>query len=231
MKFRQLFDAASASFTYVVGDENSGEALIIDPVFPQFDRDCALLAELGLTPKYAFDTHLHADHRSALGAMKNKFGCQTGISRAATVDCADLKVKDQDRFFVGEIPVVVMETPGHTAGCVSYRVEDRVFTGDTLLVRGCGRTDFQGGDASKLFDSATLKLFALPDDTLVYPGHDYKGFTVSTIGEEKKFNPRFSLSKAEFVTLMSSLNLDFPEKMESSVPWNANCGRIGTLER
>jgi sulfur dioxygenase len=225
MKFRQLLDPATSTYTYLIASSQSGEALVIDPVFGQLERDLLLLKELGLKLRYALDTHVHADHVSSLGVLRERTGCETVMSSASGVDCADIKVVDGDSLRLEEIIVNVIETPGHTKGCVSYKISDRVFTGDALLVRGCGRTDFQEGDAGLLYDSITQKLFSLSDETLVYPGHDYRGFSFSTVGEERKFNPRLTLPKESFLFFMKQLVLPHPKNMAEAVPVNSSCGK------
>jgi glyoxylase-like metal-dependent hydrolase (beta-lactamase superfamily II) len=225
MEFRQLFDKESSTYTYLLADPASKLALLIDPVIEQVERDAQLVKDLGLKLAYALDTHVHADHVTALDELKSRTGCQTVLSSKSGVSGADLLVKEGDRIRCGAIEVEVIETPGHTVGCVSYRVGRRVFTGDALLIRGCGRTDFQGGSAETLYDSVVGKLFRLPDETEVYPAHDYKGSTRSTIGEEKRLNPRLTLAKPAFVELMRGLNLPDPKLLHIAVPANLRCGK------
>ena len=188
------------------------------------ERDLALLSELGLELCYSLETHVHADHVTGGGKLRERTGCKTGVSASAGVECADLLLNDGDRVVLGELELVVLQTPGHTRGCLSYYTSGMVFTGDALLIRGCGRTDFQGGSASKLFDSITTKLFSLADEVLVYPGHDYCGHTVSSIGEERAYNPRLQLNEQDFISHMSSLKLDNPRKMDIAIPANLACG-------
>jgi glyoxylase-like metal-dependent hydrolase (beta-lactamase superfamily II) len=224
MIFRQLFDAESSTYTYLLGDEQTREALLIDPVREQVDRDVKLVGELGLKLAFVLDTHTHADHVTGAGELRARTGARTGGSRKAA-PCADLHVGDGERIQIGGIELVVLETPGHTDDSVSYLVGDRVFTGDALLIRGAGRTDFQNGDAAALYRSLTEVLFALPDATLVYPAHDYRGLTVSTIGEEKRFNARVAnRTRDEFIAVMRSLNLPAPKKIDIAVPANRACG-------
>ena len=224
MLFRQLFDPASSTFTYLVADDATGEAALIDPVREQLERDVKLVKELSLRLVYSLDTHCHADHVTAAGALRERLGVRT-VTGIHGADCASLMLGHGDVLQVGAIGVQVLETPGHTDCSVSYRVNDRVFTGDALLIRGCGRSDFQNGDPSILYDSITKVLFSLPDHTLLYPGHDYKGMTVSTIGEEKRLNPRVSgKSRQEFVAIMNALNLPPPAKLAEAVPANRACG-------
>jgi glyoxylase-like metal-dependent hydrolase (beta-lactamase superfamily II)/rhodanese-related sulfurtransferase len=228
MLFRQLFDSDSSTYSYLLADSASGEALLIDAVLEQLDRDVGLIDELGLRLCYALDTHVHADHVTALGALRARTGCKTVLSERAGAVCPDILVKEGDVIRFGSHALEVLETPGHTIGCVTYLMADRsmVFTGDALLIRGCGRTDFQQGDAPALYQSVHDKIFSLPDDTLIYPAHDYKGRTVSTVGEEKRHNPRLAATKSldEFVVIMNSLHLPRPKKMDAAVPANLKCG-------
>lgn len=224
MLFRQLFDPESSTYTYLLADPGTREALLIDPVREQAERDLALLRELELRLVYVLDTHVHADHVTAAALLRERTGAKTVAGRLSA-PCADIHVAHGDVLRVGGIEVQVLETPGHTDDSVSYRVGDRVFTGDALFVRGTGRTDFQNGDPGTLYDSITNVLFALPDETFVYPGHDYKGMTVSTIGEEKRFNPRVAgKSRDEFIELMRALKLPVPKKIDIAVPANRACG-------
>lgn len=224
MIFRQLFDTESSTYTYLLADEQTREALLIDPVREQVDRDLKLITELGLKLVLVLDTHTHADHVTGAGELRARTGARTGGSRNAA-PCADLHVGHGERVNVGAIEVTVLETPGHTDDSVSYVVSDRVFTGDALLIRGAGRTDFQNGDAAALYRSLTEVLFALPDSTLVYPAHDYRGLTVTTIGEEKRFNARVAnRTREEFIAVMGSLNLPAPKKIAIAVPANRACG-------
>ncbi len=226
MIVRQLFDPDTSTYTYIVVDPETREAAIIDSVKSQVDRDIRVLEEMGVTPKYALETHVHADHVTGAGLLRERLGVKVGVHEDSGAECADLKLKDGDEIPLGASKIRVLHTPGHTAGDVSYLIDGAVFTGDALLIRGCGRTDFQQGDPERLYDSITQKLFTLPDDTLVYPGHDYQGLTVSTIGEEKRFNPRLGngRSKAEFVAIMNGLDLDPPRYIDVAVPGNLRCG-------
>lgn len=224
---RQLFDAATSTYTYLLVDERTREAILIDPVYEQLERDIALIGELGVTLRYVLDTHVHADHVTASGALRARLGANTVVGREAEVACADRHVGDGDTIEIGDTILDVVETPGHTPGCVTYVTRDRAmaFTGDALLVRGCGRTDFQGGSAHALYRSIRDKLFALPDATIVYPGHDYRGFTASTIGEERHCNPRLATTtESQFVELMSKLALPQPARIAIAVPRNQQCG-------
>ncbi len=228
MIFRQLFDRESSTYTYLLGDEATGEAVLIDPVLELVDRDVRLLAELGLSLKYTLDTHVHADHVTASGTLRERLGSRAVLSARGGAACASVPVAHGDVLEFGDVALEVRETPGHTDTCVSYYLpeQDMVFTGDTLLVRGCGRTDFQAGDAETLYDSVHEQLFTLPDHTAVYPGHDYRGRTVTTVGEEKTHNPRLGggRSRAEFVEIMASLDLSLPKKIDVAVPANQKCG-------
>lgn len=226
MLFRQLFDPESSTYTYLLADEQSRKAAIIDPVKEQSARDLELIRELGLELVYSLETHVHADHVTGSGALRDATGAKVVLSRGAGVGCADVAVEDGGVLSLGRYTIRAITTPGHTVGCVSYLAGGRLFTGDALLIRGTGRTDFQGGSAEQLYDSITTKLFALPDETLVYPAHDYKGRTVSTIGEEKRLNPRLAeKTKADFVRIMGELHLPRPKKIEEAVPANLACGQ------
>lgn len=228
MLFRQLFDLASSTYTYLLADEETREAVIIDPVVEQIDRDAGLIAELGLTLLYALDTHVHADHVTASGSLAARLGCKTVLSERAGVGYADVLVKEGDAIRFGRHALEVRETPGHTDGCVTFVTSDRTmaFTGDALLIRGSGRTDFQQGDSRVLYASVHEKIFSLPDATLVYPGHDYKGRTCSSVGEERRFNPRLGGGKSidAFVAIMEGLALAPPKQIAVAVPANLHCG-------
>ena len=224
MIIRQLFDPETSTYTYLLADEKSHEALLIDPVIEQLERDLRLLNELGCKLLYSFDTHVHADHITASGSLRKQTGCKTALSYHAGVGCADIALKEGDVIKLGDSEIQVLETPGHTQTCLSFVADKHVFTGDALLIRGCGRTDFQQGNAGQLYDSITQKLFTLPNDVLVRPGHDYHGMLVSTIGEEKQFNPRLKLDKAGFIHFMSKLHLPDPNKIHEAIPANMGCG-------
>ena len=228
MIFHQLFEKETSTYTYLLGDSKSREAILIDPVIEMVERDLRLLEDLGLKLKYVLDTHVHADHVSASGALKQRTGAKVGIGAAYEMSCPDLALKDLQELSFGPYVIRVLHTPGHTSGCLTYQIENMVFTGDALLVRGCGRTDFQGGSSERLFESVREKLFNLADETVVYPAHDYKGFTRSSIGLEKSLNPRLNLdvTKEQFVELMTNLKLDPPKKIQESVPANLQCGLI-----
>jgi glyoxylase-like metal-dependent hydrolase (beta-lactamase superfamily II) len=225
MIFRQLFDYDTWTYTYLIADERTREAALIDAVHEKIERDLKLLGELDLKLRYVMETHVHADHVTAAGPLADRTGARTVAGRLSA-PCADVHVKHGDVLELGDLRIEVLETPGHTDDSVSYRVGDRVFTGDALFIRGCGRTDFQNGDAGALYDAVTGVLFALPPETRVYPGHDYNGQTVSTIGEEKRFNPRLAgRTRDEFVRLMGDLHLAPPRKIDVAVPANRACGR------
>jgi len=226
--FRQLFDPESSTYTYLLADEGTRQAVLIDPVRDQVERDEQLLRELDLKLAYTLETHVHADHIAGSGVLRQRLGSTSVMSARAGASCADRLVETGDLIEVGDLVIEARLTPGHTSGCVSYVVPQakRVFTGDTLLIRGCGRTDFQQGSAETLYDSVHQQLFTLPDDFAVYPGHDYKGRTSSTIGEEKKHNPRLGggKSKEEFARIMANLKLAHPKKIDVAVPANLECG-------
>jgi sulfur dioxygenase len=225
MQIRQLFDRESSTYSYLLAD--GGEAALIDPVREQIERDLALVRELGLRLTHVIETHVHADHVTAAGLIRERTGATTAAS-AAGAPCVDLHLAHGSTIQIGSTTLTALATPGHTDDSLSLAIPGAVFTGDTLLVRGCGRADFQNGDAGQLYDSITGVLFALPDDTLVYPGHDYTGRTVSTIGEERRFNPRIAgKTRDEFIAVMAALDLPPPKKLAESVPANRACG--GTL--
>jgi glyoxylase-like metal-dependent hydrolase (beta-lactamase superfamily II) len=231
--FRQLFDAESCTYTYLVGDYDAGVAAIVDSVREQVDRDVTLVAELGLKVAYVLETHVHADHVTGAGEIRRRTGAQTRVAKTAGVVCADEGLVEGDVVRVGEVTLRALSTPGHTAGCLSYVIEApgepaRVLTGDALLIRGCGRTDFQEGSSEVLWESVTRKLFALGDEVLVFPAHDYKGVTCSTIGEERRVNPRLGagMTREKFVALMAELHLPPPKKIDEAVPANRACGDV-----
>ncbi|NJD05183.1 MAG: MBL fold metallo-hydrolase [Methylococcaceae bacterium] len=228
MIFRQLFESETFTFSYLIGCEASKEAALIDPVAGEVETYLAVLKELGLTLKYTLETHVHADHITASGLLRERLGSRSVVHRLGGADCADILVDDGDRIRVGSLALEVRHTPGHTRGCVSYVMGDRVFTGDALFIGGCGRTDFQQGDAGQLYDSIHAQLFTLPPETLVYPGHDYQGLTVSTIGTEIRGNARLGggKSRAEFIAIMADLKLDHPKYIHIALPANQACGMV-----
>lgn len=231
MIFRQLFDSESSTYTYLIGDEATRHAVLIDPVFEQAERDLKLVAELDLTLTHVFDTHVHADHVTASGVLRERTKA-TVVGGVGGARCADIHVHHGEEVRVGDLVFRGLATPGHTDDSVSYLLGDRVFTGDALLIRGNGRTDFQNGNARQLYDSLTRVLFALPDSTLVYPGHDYLGRTVTSIAEEKQYNPRVAgRSEEEFIHIMENLHLPKPRKIDISVPANSACGDLAAAPR
>jgi len=225
MLFRQLFDSESCTYTYLLASRPGGEALIIDPVLDRVDHYLRLLGELDLTLIKVIDTHVHADHITGMGALRDKTKCVTVMGEKSSVDVVSMRVKEGDRVAIEGLALEVLFTPGHTSDSYCFKMPDRVFTGDTLFIRGTGRTDFQGGSAYAQYDSIFNKLLKLPEETLVYPGHDYKGDTVSTIGEEIRFNPRLQVSSAaEYAAIMDNLNLSNPKMMDVAVPANKVVG-------
>ena len=221
---RQLFDQDTWTFTYLVADEDSRKAVLIDPVKGQVDRDLRLVEELGLELVYVLDTHVHADHVTGAGTIAARTGARS-VQGSAGAECANIHVEHGDVLEAGGLRVEVIGTPGHTDDSISFRIGDMVFTGDALFVRGCGRTDFQNGNAGQLYDSITRELFTLPDHVVVYPGHDYRGMSMSTIGEEKAHNPRLAgKTRDEFIQIMDNLNLASPKYIDVAVPANRACG-------
>ena len=225
MIFRQLFDSASFTYTYLLASRRGGEALLVDPVIDKVDHYLRLLRELDLKLVKAVDTHVHADHISGLGALRDHTRCVTVMGRKSGTDVVSMRVDEGDRIEIESVAMDVLYTPGHTDDSYCFVMGDRVFTGDTLLIRGTGRTDFQHGDSRMAYDSLFKKVLKLPDDMQVYPGHDYKGDTVSTIGEEKAFNPRLQVTSAdEYADIMDNLNLPNPRQMDVAVPANLSLG-------
>ncbi len=229
MIFRQLFDRSSSTYTYLLADESSREALFIDPVIDNINDYLLLLEQLELRLVIAIDTHTHADHVTALGKLRDATGCITMFGKQAQSTCATAAFGDGDLLQVGDIAVQCLYTPGHTDDSYTFAVEDGnrtlLFTGDTLLIRGSGRTDFQNGNAIDQFASLHQKLLSYPDDVVVFPGHDYRGWTQSTIGEERKYNPRLQFDKAEaYAAFMAKLDLPNPKLMDIAVPANRACG-------
>ena len=225
MLFRQLFERDSSTYTYLLAARRGGEALLIDPVKQEVDKYLQLIKELDLRLVFALDTHVHADHVTGLGELRNATRCATIMGAQSKAECVSRKVRDGELIEIDGVELRALSTPGHTDDSYSFVMADRVFTGDTLLIRGTGRTDFQNGDARAQYESLFGKLLKLPDETLVYPAHDYKGWTVSTIGEEKAHNPRLQVrSEREYVELMHGLKLANPKLMDVAVPANLACG-------
>jgi glyoxylase-like metal-dependent hydrolase (beta-lactamase superfamily II)/rhodanese-related sulfurtransferase len=225
MIFRQLFDSVSGTYSYLLASRPGGEALIIDPVLEKVDRYLQLVKELDLKLVKAVDTHLHADHITGLGALRDRTHCVTVMGEQTKADVVSMRLGDGDKLTIEGVSLDVLYTPGHTDDSYSFLMGDRVFTGDTLLIRGTGRTDFQNGDSRAQYESIFGRLLRLPDETLVYPAHDYKGETVSTIGEEKAFNPRLQVKSVdEYIALMNNLKLPNPKMMDVAVPANMHVG-------
>jgi glyoxylase-like metal-dependent hydrolase (beta-lactamase superfamily II) len=225
MIFRQLFDRESSTYTYLLAERSGGEALLIDPVLENTEQYVRLIDELDLKLVLAADTHIHADHVTALGALRERTDCVPAMGNMTNSECVSLRFSEGDTLSVDHLKLDVLYTPGHTDDSYSFTMADRVFTGDTLLIRGTGRTDFQNGDPAAQYDSLFGRLLQLPDETLVYPAHDYNGMTVSTIAEEKRHNPRLQVAdKQAYIDLMNGLELDDPRLMDIAVPSNRNCG-------
>ena len=228
MLFRQLFDQDTWTYTYLIADPQTQAAALVDPVIEQVERDLKLIKELGLTLKYSLDTHVHADHITGTGKLRELTGCEGIVPENAQVACASRLIEHGEGLTLGSVTLEAIATLGHTDSHMTYLVNgDRVLTGDALLIRGCGRTDFQSGNPGALYDSVTQKLFTLPDATWVYPGHDYRGHMVSTVGEEKQWNPRFlGRTREQFIEFMNQLDLPYPQKIMEAVPANEQCGRV-----
>lgn len=227
--FRQLFDPQSSTYSYLLGDSGAGEAILIDPVFEQAARDAALVKELGLTLLATVDTHVHADHVTGAWLLKHRLGSRIAISAASGAEGADEYLEEGDRVSFGKRYVTARSTPGHTDGCMSFVLDDEsmAFTGDALLIRGCGRTDFQQGSPHNLYQSIRMKIFTLPETCLLYPAHDYRGLTVSSVAEEKAHNPRLGgdISEEDFAGYMDNLGLPHPKQIDAALPANMVCGR------
>lgn len=226
MQIRQLFDPASSTYSYLLWDAHNGEAALIDSVKEQVERDTLLIKELGLNLRYLLETHIHADHITGAGYLRKEFHAKVLVHKNSQSQCADQLLEDGDSLFLGEQKIQVLYTPGHTNTDISYLIDGAIFTGDTLLIRGSGRTDFQSGNPGQAYDSITEKLFTLPDSCIVYPGHDYDGRTTSSIGEEKKHNPRLGNKKTreEYIDIMNSMDLPKPKMIDKAVPGNMECG-------
>lgn len=224
--FRQLFDSVSSTYTYLVADTTSREAVLIDPVIEHADRDSKVVSDLGLKLTYVINTHMHADHITGTGLLKKLVpGCKSVISKASGAK-ADIHIAEGDLVQFGRHALKVLATPGHTNGCVTYHIPEQgvAFTGDALLIRGCGRTDFQEGDPALLYKSVHEKIFSMPAGTKLYPAHDYKGLTVTSVDEERRLNPRLTKSLEEFVDIMNNLGLAYPKMIDQAVPANRICG-------
>jgi sulfur dioxygenase len=230
--FRQLFDPASSTYTYLLVDGSSGAAVIIDPVFEQVRRDAALIEELGLRLGYSLETHIHADHVTGAWMLKQRTGCRIALSATSGAEGADRLLVPDDTVTFGAHNLQVRATPGHTGGCLTYVLDDRsmAFTGDCLMIRGSGRTDFQQGDPGAMYRSVREQIFSLPESCLLYPAHDYRGLTVTSVGEERRFNPRLGgeIGEGDFTGYMKNLRLAHPKKMDVAVPANLKCGRPET---
>ena len=226
MIFRQLFEPLSSTYTYLLACEQTGQAVLIDPVIASMDRDLAVLHELGLTLSHTLDTHIHADHITGALELKKKTGCKIAAPAIDRMPCVEVGMEEGKPLAVGGLSLQGLHTPGHTDGHFAYLLGDRVFTGDALLIEGCGRTDFQNGDADALYRSVREKLFSLPDDYLVYPAHDYQNRRVSSIAQERKRNPRLGGERTleEFRRIMANLNLPYPRFIDYAVPGNRQCG-------
>jgi len=226
MIFRQLFDHTSHTYTYLVAERLGGEALLIDPVLENSEQYVRVIEELDLKLVLALDTHIHADHITALGTLREQTGCASAMGTMTKTECVSVHFHEGEKLHIDNLRLNVLYTPGHTDDSYSFLLNDRVFTGDTLLIRGTGRTDFQNGDPAAQYDSLFGKLLTLPEDTLVYPAHDYNGMTVSSIREEKRFNPRLQVSsKQAYMDLMNGLQLANPKLMDIAVPANRICGK------
>lgn len=228
--FRQMFDPSSSTYTYLLADPATRSAVLIDPVFEQVRRDATLIRQLGLTLLWTIDTHVHADHVTGAWLLRQRLGSRIAIAAAGGTDGADRPLVHGDRIAFGQRSLEARATPGHTGGCMTFVLDDHTmaFTGDALLIRGCGRTDFQQGSAHTLFRSVREQIFSLPDACLLYPAHDYLGLTVSTVGEERQFNPRLGglVQEEDFVGHMANLGLPHPKLMDVAVPANLRCGRV-----
>ena len=229
MLFRQLFDPTSSTYSYLLADKATREAVLIDPVYEQVRRDAALIAELDVKLVATLETHVHADHVTGAWLLRQRCGSKIVLSKATGAEGADRYLEDGDKIPFGERYLTVRSTPGHTCGCVTFVLDNQrmAFTGDCLLIRGCGRTDFQGGSAAQMYRSAHTQIFTLPDDCLLYPAHDYRGLTCTSVAEETAYNPRMGgqLSEGDFVGYMDNLGLDHPKKMDIAVPANLACGK------
>lgn len=227
IKTRQLFDQDTWTFTYLVFDDESMECVLIDPVIEQVDRDLSLISQLELKLIGVLETHVHADHVTAAMEIKSMTGVKIYYGSKSGVDCADILLEDGDHISIGDDFIIAIHTPGHTQGCTTFYIDNKLFTGDTLFIGGTGRTDLQGGSADNTYDSCRNKLFTYPDDTLIYPAHNYKGLTLSTVGEERIWNPNVgdSVSKEDFIENEKNKNRPYPHKFDIAVPSNQSCGQ------
>lgn len=232
MIFQQFFEPDSSTYTYLLACEHTRQAVLIDTVECAVETYVSALQSQGLTLVYTLETHVHADHVTGADTLRKRLGSKSVVHRDAGAMCGDLLVTDGIHLQVGRLDIEVRYTPGHTNGCVSYLVGDRIFTGDALLIGGCGRTDFQQGDAGQLYDSIHQQIFSLPDDTLIYPGHDYHGNTVSTVGQEKRHNKRLGANKSReaFVEIMANLKLAYPKQIDVALPANQACGNLAVKQ-
>ncbi len=226
MIFRQLFEEISSTYTYLIGSEETGEALLIDPVLPTWQRDLDVIKKLQLNLVMTVETHIHADHITSAKLLKRETGSKIAGPAMDELPCTDLGLIDGEAFGIADLTLQALHTPGHTDNHMAYLFEGRVLTGDALLIDGCGRTDFQNGNARDLYNSITSKIFSLPDETLVYPAHDYKSRFVSSVAQEKARNPRVGQGKSldDFVQIMNELGLPYPKFIDYAVPGNRNCG-------
>lgn len=225
--FRQLLDKETCTYTYLLGDFEKKQAILIDPVLENAERDAKLLVELKLALLYTLETHIHADHITAASAHKAKLGSQIVVPKASSAQNADREIGEGDVLSFGEFALKALSTSGHTAHCLSYLMPGAVFTGDALFIRGTGRTDFQEGNAKALYENVRKKIFSLPSETLIFPAHDYQGISCSTVGEEMEWNPRLGGTKTaqDYIEIMKNLKLDPPKKMKQAVPANLKCGQ------
>ncbi|MCW7503157.1 MBL fold metallo-hydrolase [Leptospira paudalimensis] len=228
IEIKPLYDIESGTWTYLLLEKSAKQAVLIDPVLEKLERDLDYLVSMGFQLVATIETHMHADHITAAGELRDQTGCEAYAPHLSGAECATHFLKDKDVLQIGKLYLEVIHTPGHTPCSISLLLNGKyVFTGDALFVRGCGRTDFQGGSAEELYNSITNKLFQLPNDTVVFPGHDYKGFVSTTIGEEKNWNPRIAKkSLEEFKSIMDNLNLPEPKKIHEAVPANRACGKV-----
>ena len=228
MIFKQFFEPETSTFTYLVACEKTKQAVLIDTVESEVPKYITELQSQDLKLVYTLETHVHADHVTGADTLRQKLGSKSVVHRDAGAMCGDLLVTDGVHIIVGTIDLEVRYTPGHTNGCISYFAGDRIFTGDSLLIGGCGRTDFQNGDSGQLYDSINKQIFSLPDEVIVYPGHDYNGNTQSTVGEERKNNKRLGggRSREDFIKIMADLKLAYPKYIDVALPANQACGRV-----